>query len=389
MKAYERLQKMSLSHPSPDIAFEDKLAVALVDNLRGTIDRLENGLVIGDSGLWNETSSDSTGSRQARIESQILFSIIRKFLDQYPLFHEVAPGLPPKILTGTSLYSFREYEPTASGHAGEFKLPLNTLSMLSIFQSNDGLWYDHFDVNDENPALVPDSTQTTAHILALGWHKPNKQKLMRRLLDDALDVGLVGEVGFRSLAETEDDYRSAHEYLLNDNPIGTLANGDMLVWTSGRLADMLRILGRMDSLSVLAELLSERVMTTGIIGGLPEAENGEPLPFGDNTIRNPVHCTSTAEYVRLMMDDIIGVDLKARSMILRPRIPAEWGTVSLTIHGDSTSVLIERLENDSWRFKQTGYDPYLNVTIELFSEQGGRVIRSVRLSPGRAGEIRK
>ncbi len=387
------LRKLEAITGVVDTLIEDKLAHNLSDSLKQITDRLEMGMVINIDGYdyMGNQMMEPYSRHDATIESQLLFSIVRGFLKQT----RYADKFPAGLFSGANDAIFRpgasNYPPTTSGHSGVYRLPLNLSSIMYKFNVRNGQSYDRFIVdksNEKQPQVIIDDTQGVSHILALGWMNPQDAKLNRKLLDNAYDVGLVGDAGFRSLASTDLNYHSAHEFLNEDNPRGTVSRGDLLVWTAGRLADMLASIGQMDSVYTLVERLSERTVERGVIGGLPEAENGEPLPIGGNIVRNPIHCTATAEFIRIMMENIIRFNWDGNEqMSIRPNFPRSWGAVSIEASDGDNRITITRISQTKWTIRQSGIHPYLGTTIILHPVFNERVLSTINLKPDETVEL--
>jgi len=374
---------------SVDTLYRNALTERLGEYLKTASDRYEMGFEINDSDYLGNVRQGAT------IESQFLSAIAREFVGD----SKIAGQFPQGFFNGinTSMFQPDEsvYPPTISGQTGQYRLPLSLSAVKRRYKTlydqrldrvllfSEG--YSRKDRIDEKirPELIDDSTQTVSHILALGWHQNDNVKLNRELLGNAAEVGLIGDAGFRSLASSDPHYQSTHEFYLPDRPQGVLSRGDLLVWTAGRLADMYRSVGQLDSLQHLVDRLSHRVLESGLIGGLPEVENGDPMPTGNNIVRNPVHSTSTAEYIRVMMDNIIGLEWRRSAEVrIEPMIPNRWGAVTIEAGDSDSRIIITKQSNRSWSVSQHGRKPYLTITMVLHPTLESRVFTSARIRPG-------
>ena len=383
-----------------DSVRSDRMAVALALDLMGTArSRVKRGLVVNEPNehfLWDGFEApDRSG---ATIETQVLFSMVRGFLDKYPNLDRIAPGMPMSLISaGGGLSAVRTSSPlVALSEAGQFSIPVDSKMAINLFrdpqsrQWADRLVLSHTDDNkeqdDDQPSPVFDDR--IAGILAVSWYKPKDRRLLQELLDGGEDTGLIGEVGFRTLAESDPKYESTHLYLLEEEPTGTKANGDVLVWTAGKLADMMSVTGRWDSLATLVDRLADRIMKQGVIGALAEAENSESIKFERNIVGNPVHVTSTAEFVRLFCEDVIGADVdRGPYLTLRPRFPMEWGRIELELARAGGVVRLSRDTNGIWMVSQTGIKPYVQLALEVIPKDNTRALGSVRIYPGGEAEI--
>ena len=411
---YPRLREMS---DSVDVDFERKLVKSLAQDFEAAVGgrMLESGLIYSGPPMHFMRDTPAGPERSgATIETQALFGAEREFLRSSPMLEEISPGLPPSVLKGCALRDWRMTSPPlAVGAGGSFKVPLETSQAMNLFHNRD-LWYDRLIIpylgqsalnmtqRGEAVPLIPDSTLRISHILALGWYKPDNRKLTVQLLDRAIEEGLVGETGFRSLSSSEISYQSAHEYFIErdtsgnvswgnfsaDAPHGTVNRGDVLVWSAGRFADMLTICGMYDSLATLVDLLSDRVTNQGVTGGLPEAENAEPLPVGDNIVSDPVHCASLAEYVRLVVDNLTGIDRKSAGYVrFKPRFPLSWGRLKIKIAHAGGYIYMERTEDYEWQVGQDGISHKMQLLMEFSPVAGERASCSVFLKSGQSARV--
>ena len=326
------------------------------------------------AGLYLTKHNDGYSSYKRngpRIEDQVLLGKISQYIDAHFDLLKHKRDIPSRVFKGISSWYRKgrsEYAPRAVNGKGYYLIPLNTRAALNKYKDHQtGQWYDHLEFESEtdlNPKGV--STQTVMHNLALGWNKPGSADLSRDLLANAYDVGLIGEAGFRSLASSDTGYNPAHVYLEERNGFGTTGKGDVLIWTAGRLAEMFRLTNNLDSLWMLVDRLNYRILETGVVGGLHEAENGDPQPVGDNITGNRLHVTALAEYIRLVHDYILGLPWSSGEMIrLKPRLPPDWGVVEVDFKYNSGRISYKRITETEYEVAQQGLDPPVTISLEI------------------------
>jgi len=405
--AYKRLTEVSLT---PDVPRDDRFATALTRDLMGTCRyRLKLGLVYTAQSahfLYDYPAApDRSG---ATIETQVLFYKVREFLKLFPRIEEVAPEMPLSLINGTSHQMQREewIEYIVAGTIGDFVLPVMLQStMIPYYNIKDDVWADRLvfpekrhvpsdsmkdEKTNDDKITTPNSIldSRVSQIAALGWYYAGDHRQNLKLYELARNEGLIGLTGFRSLSPNEPDYESTHVYLNEDAPTGTKAKGDVLVWTNGMLADILATAEQFNSLWTLTGRLADRVINQGVTGALPEAENAEPNDLQLDIVGSPVHLTATAEFVRFVIDILLGIDHRPGSYVtIRPRFPDNWGETKLQIKHGQGSIILQRNRDGVYIISQTGIKPYLTLALETVPEPGERVLGSVRLFSGEEAEI--
>ncbi len=370
-----------------------KFAQSLVYDLMGTArSRLKNGLAANDSLDHFLADSPAAPARQgAAIESQILLNKVRDFLEEYPDLQSIKPEIPKSLIEGMGgRIKNKPHTPFISvGEAGQFSIPLLRQTILYNYKLHRYDWWAdciEFDLVDavqmeyDNRPVYMDRI---AQVLALNWHKENDRSLSNKILAHAVETELIGACGFRSLAGTDPEFEPEHVYRRPASGAGSMAYGDVLVWTAGILADLYVTTGRTDSLYNLVERLALRVMEQGAAGALPEAENGRAFNLQYDMVYSPVFFSSTAEFVRIMHENILGID-KAEGVYLKlsPRIPDRWGDVFLKIPLKKGSLNIHKDKSGLYHVRQFGIKPYLQLSLETYPEPGERGLGSLRVFPG-------
>jgi len=396
-----------------DTTREDSLVAALLRDMMGTIrHRLMNGLVFSgaDEHFLRDTPAGPDRSG-ATIETQVLFGRLRAYIHDYPRRELLAPDLPPSLLEYRGRWSSSvirgpqsvvermadrlKTQRYVAGAEEVFDLPAPTFAAVAYYHFlSDGPCGDRLPFRwkgDERELalLHPDYTVRIAQTLALGWHRPDDRRFLGQGLERGIQDGLVGQVGLRTLSPFEEEYQPVHLYRLDDAPSGTVSRGDVLLWSAGTLADMLRVTDNRDSLEHLAQALAARVTGAGVVGGLHEAENAEPISGSDNVVGSPVFSTSLAEFIRLVVENIIGFSPGSGSSLrLRPWYPEGWGVVTLEIEFAGGRFQVERLSGELWRVSQTGIESGLRVALDVHPAPGERGQSSLSIYPGQKAEVR-
>lgn len=379
-----------------DTIYADNFATAIGRSLLGTMKyRLQMG--VENSGANQNFLGDSPKAVDrsgATIETQVLLYKIRSFLKSYPRPDNIPFDIPGSLISGAGSLSARSFDTpiVTVGEAGEFNVPLLLESAMSPFRSRkDIYWADRLAFPSEGDSIehpYPTYNSRASLMLALDWYKSKDHRRANEAYEFAVEQGLIGEAGFRSLSPYDNEYTSSHVYLEENSLTGTKSKGDVLVWTGGVLGNMLTNAEQIDSLWALMEKLKLRVMHQGLTGALAEAENGETVDVLRDVVGSAVHVTSTAEYVRLVTKYLLGVESESGSyMTLRPRFPAHWGKTRLEIEHLGGVVILERDENGIYNVCQRNVVPYLQLALEVFPEPGMRALGSVRLYPDEQAEI--
>jgi len=198
--------------------------------------------------------------------------------------------------------------------------------------------------------------------------------------------------GIRSLSPNEIEFESYHVYLDEDDPDGTFFRGDILVWTNQLLSDTYSVLGAQESLWELYESSSALCLNQGVTGALPEAFCSEHTKMDDFQtlgLGSPVHIGSTAGFVSIIYDGILGIDLgQGQFMSLSPKFPAGWEDVTVEIERDDGKVYLRKDVSGKYYVRQTNIQPYIHISLEVFPEKGARSHGSIQLYPDEEAEFK-
>jgi len=354
--------------------------------------RLVSGLLTSP-GLFRSPGIPSQRLSGAVFETQALFEVTRRFLRERNQIAGIVIHTPDVVLKGVANWTLPAVAPIAVDEIGwEYREPLSASAVMKLFQMKRGGWSNRLLIPESNtdPAYHPkmkwppesDSTQTPAHILALGWMDGGDKRLNARLLANADSVGLISATGFRSLAMTDPRFIGTHIYVYDGAPTYSQYNGDILVWTAGRLSDMYRLDGQQDSILSLFNNLTDLLMQEGVVGGLPEAINGIPEEEFDNTTQNALFSASLAEYIRIFYDHILGIK-SDRPLLpeIHPNFPPEWGEVRFSFNCGGARITVTRRADNIWSASQTGKEDPVTLAVELYPEPGKRALGSITLQP--------
>lgn len=383
-----------------DTTRSDSLAVMLARDLVGTVKyRLHQGLVVNAANehfLWDSPAAPDR--KGATLETQILFGEVREFLKRYNRLDQIA-DIPPSLLltrgswkAGISDDTERPMGYTATD-AGDFIIPL-PVGAAGFYDATGRRWADrlvYHQVGNKSIVLPPemDSTRYVSIPISIIWDKLRGRDHASGILTDFTKAGYIAEAGLRSLAESAVDYQADHLYQLDEAPYGTTSRGDVLLWTSWELAELYRRTERWDRMLNLVEALSQRVLSAGVIGGLPEAESGQVAGSTDNSVGSPVHSTSLACFIRIVAENIIGIK-PARSNYVRviPRVPDEWGNYRIESSFSGGSFSVERCSDGVWIVSQHGIEPNLSIGLNLSGTLGKSARHSLKLDPGDMVKVR-
>ena len=199
---------------------------------------------------------------------------------------------------------------------------------------------------------------------------------------------MAGQTGLRSLTKYKGEYQPKHLYHMDACPYGTTSLGDVLVWTAGCLGDLYLNDGLIGDYFELCEKLSEIVIESGVIGGLPEANDGETQMGGSGYVWSPVHSASLAEYVRLITQGMFCIQSEEEvGIYFRPEIPKDWGNYRIEYKISDGNLWIERYKPKMWQVGQRDIEPYIKFTIDLLMPPDQIAKHSVRIYPGECLQI--
>ncbi|MDP8239723.1 MAG: hypothetical protein P9X24_11590 [Candidatus Hatepunaea meridiana] len=390
---YQRIEKYIVE---PDTVRGDSLAAALVRDLMGTIKhRLHQGLVVSEADehfLWDSQAAPKRYG--ATLEAQVLLGEVRSFLKQYKRLNQIADISHTLLQQSGYLISKlgENFIETPFGIAidasGNYEIPMPQKSLKSVFSDVRHVrWADRLVYYEMNgiKTLLPgkmDSTNRVSLPFALDWYSiGSKSKLFERHRYKL--NGLIADAGFHSLAINDVNYQADHIYQIPDAPTGTSSRGDVLLWTCGELARFYMSTKQQGRLQILAETLSDKIFTTGIVGGLPEAEDASRITHEGSFIGNSLHSTSLANYIWLMAEGVLGIEPMQKGIQqLHPNIPSSWRKYYFDVaYGDGRYTL-ERKSETQWIISQNGIEPTFRAVLEIVLPNGRQVRQSVRLYPG-------
>ena len=379
-----------------DTVYADKFATSIAKSLLGTMKyRLQHGLASSDKHQNFLGDSPAAVDRSgATIETQVLLQKVREFIKKYPRLDSIPVDIPVSLIKGAGGLERRTLDAplVTVGGAGEFDVPLLFETALSPFRMRkDKFWADRLIFPDEGDTIIhpyPSYDSRISMMLALDFYDSGNHKRAKEAYKYAVDQELFGDVGFRTMSPFEDNYQSSHAYREHNSPRGTKSKGDVLVWSDGVLGNILANAEQLDSLWALMDRMNHRVLHQGLTGALPEAENAETVDILRNIVGSSVFVTSTAEYVRLVSEHILGIEsVSGAYMTFRPRFPQHWGETRLEVKHSGGMVIIERDEKGIFRVSQHHIEPHLQLALEVSPEPGMRALGSVRLYPDEEAEI--
>ena len=417
-----KYQRLTNVMTKTDTVREDRLALALVTDLVGTLKyRMCQGLVVSgpyEHFLWDGPAAPEREG--ATIETQNFFTGLRNFLKGYKRLHMIA-DLPIALFDQSSfhMYYLAEYGNLtinpggAPGVSGSYQIPLSWNIASQLFhnmlsgwgadrlrflkEKSDSLDAQLYSMHDNMGLSFPltgtwtlssmyeidrDTTQRVS-IPLFDWYFDITGGKRRKKQEDRDFNSYFGEVGFRSLPSTDDNYQEAHLYYLDDAPHGTMSMGDVLLWTSGYLGDIYVSTNDQDSLLGLVNALAERIENASIIGGLPEAENNVQLIEGDNSVGNGIFAASQANFIYLVSTHILGLKPSRGNYIrIRPTIPEDWGNYRYDCSYLDGSFVFERVSRTDFIVSQNDIKPILRIVLDMSLPIARTAQVTVRLRPG-------
>lgn len=356
-------------------------------------DRLVSGLLTSP-GLFEFIGFPGERRTGAAFETQALFELARKLLREKKGLPKIMIRSPDPVLKGTAQWALPTIAPVAVDEMGyEYGEPLSAEAMMRLYRSRSGYWADRLLLPESNkhpeynakmkwPAEA-DTSQTAAHLLALGWLDGADKKLNARLLAKADSIGLLSHYGIRSLASTDPRFQPKHTYVLDGKPVHTISGGETLVWTAGRLADMYALAGERGQLLTLYSALASYILDAGVVGGLPEALDGITRGDGRDIVRNPLCSASLAEFIRITYDHILGIKSDRKGLPeIKPNIPEEWGEIRFNFRSGRATITVNRDREGNWTASQQGSDDPVRLAVELHPEPDIRAVGSLTLNEG-------
>lgn len=376
-----------------------KFGKILYQSLVGTARyRLYNGLVSSNADeylLWDSPlAPDRSG---ATIESQVLFIKLQNYILRHPFSDAIDPEMPTTLVYGAGTFRERLYKGDliATSKSGDFIIPIVPKQMIGSFnktvkrkfQRIDQIKFVGIQELDVKQDLEKYASSEISRIIAMYLNDQGKQLPDIFAMEQLMKKELMGASGFRSRSPQADNYNPEHVYLLENAPAGTKTSGDVLIWTSCIMADILRrnAWGNTNNWLRIDQLLKElnrRILTQGVTGGITEAEDSEPISGAPQAVGNSIFLASNAEYLRLVTENIFGI-LRAKGiyLALRPNFPKNWGETELQLQLKTGSVTLKRITEQHYYVTQTGVEPYLELSFESILESNSRVFTTARIYP--------
>jgi len=383
-------------------ALSDTVPLGLPTNIIKSLDRAVAGEIggrfhvlgmISGQGLFSNIGFPPRERLGAAFETQALFSQARIYLATHYQNSSIKFAVPEAALRGAYEWRYPYLPPVAVGaNEKQYPMPLLIEPMTRLFNSVGGIKADRLlipgsnDTDSVTPEMIyatpQDTTQTVAPILALYWLEKENKQTAKKLLAIAESREFLTTRGLRSLSPTSDEYQFTHVYQYNSQPINAELSGDVLVWSSGILADLYATTGRHEEVIELFEQLSSSILDEGVIGGMPELENGDRSSGRNEVPRNPLFASSQAEYLRILYDDILGIDTKRQSYPgVNLRVPAAWGQIEFSFEVVGAVITLKRLDADLWSAWQTGSKETIQLEVELWPETDVRGYGAIKLNP--------
>lgn len=413
--ALQAIQALEEAKVELDSAALDTLAAAAGADLLGTVQRrMRDGLPVSGKGEHLLFDSPAAPSRAgSTIETVALFSILWRWVANRSRAGRAVPGLPGVLLErsgGESLGMLtadgrrglagavsllRRRESYVVDAYGALEMPLGSVTALSLFNlslSRVPRFADLQPWSVDSAGIgawaEPDTTCRVAQALAAYWLFHGDRYRLEGMLEQWLKAGLVAPAGLRSLSPDAPDYEPSHLYRLDEAPQGTTSQGDVLLWTCGVLGDIYATLGRWGDYRALLDTLTDRLLEVGVVGGLSEAESSDPAPGEVFTPGAAVHLTPHAEYVRLMVRGVFGLQpIRGDLVVIRPHLPAEWGACRIGLRVGEGRLWVVRAGEFKWQLFQRGVEPELQVVLEYEYAPGRFARQQVGLSPGEVVQV--
>lgn len=365
-----------------------KMDVDIPNTLRRQ--HLVAGLLTEHPSLFDPPIGSEDG---ASIDAQALFLSEREFIKRGAKHLQLQTSTPEVILSGTTRWTLPNYPPVALDSLGvALPIPLNRESILGFYHDpTHKRWNNQvvipLTIND--PLLVRfdpkqplpvDTSVTAAEFIATGWLSTGVERDIKGQLSAGITADMFTRGAIRSLSPHDPHYQSSHPYEWEGDQNRSCGSGEALVWTGGRLADMWRIAGEPDSAVAVFLAQTERILHSGVVGGLGEVEESELTDYRSGYIRNPLYALSLSEYLRIFQEDIIGLKSAGRDMpSLSPIIPAEWGDVTIRFPSRGAMFTVSRT-GDVWRASVAGTTEIARLAFTLEPTPGVKVLRSFQIT---------
>ena len=387
-----------------DSVFHDKVVDALETALVSTAKlRARGGMILSgpdEHFLWDGPSApDRSG---ATIETQVLYDNVRGFVDDYGrkrqpyLMFEIPQELLSRRATWRRFDKLGNYlaPSTVTITNPEYECPpLPTEETMFFFQTHSGSgWADRLAMAEDSlefslSQAVKDTTGYVSIPLALTWYEYSRKSRKAKDFNLFFEDGFVTETGLRSLAEKEEGYQSEHIYQLDDAPYGTSSKGDVLLWTSKALAEIYIETQQEDRIRILVEALAGRVLSSGVMGSLAEAETYSQADRKMYPVGNRVFAASLSNFIWVASCRFIGLEHTiGRTVRFMPTFPESWGNYRIDAACAGGTLSIERISDRTWLVSQSGIEPDLSFELNISKQIGESAKQFLSL---KSGEIKK
>jgi glycogen debranching enzyme len=249
--------------------------------------------------------------------------------------------------------------------------------------ARDNSWADLIQIDSGQVNQI--SSSSFSVFLATYWSSGNFYNRSPDVIVNLNNNELIGKSGIRSMSPHSPEYNSEHEYLLPDSPAGTKSAGDILVWSSGLLADTYWNVGAFDEIRNLLDELTRRVLYQGVTGGLPEAEQPESDNILESSVGNTIFLASNAEYLRIIENRVLSIHIFNENYLsIQPDFPESWGETEIVLKNEFGQVILHKMHPLLYRVSQVGISPYIELSLRIkFSIPGkeGGALTSARIYP--------
>jgi len=298
---------------SYDTALVRDLAPVVKRSIKGTIryhTDEQNLITHGAGETWMDASVNGRpatprGNRAAEMQLLWYFQqLIGGFVEQY---------------TGDSL--------TARSLSAQAARTAESFNAVFIDTSRQ-LPYDHLLPTGEGVAEVRPNVLFCVDILG--------SELIQQTMIKSVVNAVVYPWGVGTLAQNDPKFRPYSEEEGRYSKEEAIQNGPVWTWLAGQLTYALSRYDRQDLTYTITRGMVQRILTTDMVGALPEAfdavpRHGEALPRAAGL---QMSLTGMAEFVRSIYQDYLGVrvDAIARQMWIQPKLPDEMRHVDFTVN---------------------------------------------------------
>jgi len=387
-----------------DSVFHEKVVDAMETALISTAKlRARGGMILSgryEHFLWDGPAApDRSG---ATIETQVLYDNVVEFVDDYGRgglpysMYEIPSELLRRRATWTRVDKDGNYlDPSTLTitDPGFSDPPLPIVETMFFFQTHSGSgWADRLMMAEDGSEFslsqaVRDTTGYVSIPLALTWYEYSSRSRKAKDFNLFFRDGFVTETGLRSLSEKEEDFQAEHIYQLDDAPYGTSSRGDVLLWTSKALTEMYFETQQEVRIGTLIEALSGRVLSSGVIGSLAEAETYSQADRKMYPVGNRAFAASLSNFIWVASRRFIGLEHSiGRTTHFMPMFPESWGNYRIDAACEGGTLSIERISDRTWLVSQSGIEPDLSFELNISKQIGESAKQFLSL---KSGEIKK